>query len=279
MSAKQNDGERIAKVIARAGISSRRKAESMILAGRITLNGAKILVPNINVSPSDKITVDGSPLPIRAETRLWKYYKPTGAVVTASDEKGRTTIFDTLPKELPRVIPVGRLDLNSEGLLLLTNNGELKRRLELPSTGWMRRYRVRAKGIANERSLNKLRQGMELEGERFRPIEISIDRQLGANAWFTVGIREGRNREIRRALEAVGLLVNRLIRISFGPFSLSNLKVGEVSEIKRKIIREQIGGDFESSCWITAADSTAKRRGEGRLRRKSLREKMRKKRN
>ncbi|MDE0110786.1 MAG: pseudouridine synthase [Albidovulum sp.] len=272
---RQIEGERIAKVIARAGISSRRKAESMILEGRITVNGAAIRAPNIDVSPKDKITVDGALLPHRERTRLWRFYKPVGTVVTASDERGRTTIFEILPKELPRVIPIGRLDLNSEGLILLTNNGELKRRLELPSTGLTRRYRVRAKGIANEQSLDKLRRGLVLDGERFRPIEISVDRQLGANAWFTVGIREGRNREIRRALEAVGMLVNRLIRVSFGPFQLADLKVGEIAEIRPKVIRDQLGGKFENDEWISIAESPSKVRTVSRNRRNSISKKSR----
>ena len=277
MNTRKGEGDRIAKVIARAGISSRRKAESIILDGRVSVNGVRINAPNVVVSPKDKIEIDGAPLPKREETRLWKFYKPVGAVVTASDEKGRATIFEILPKDLPRLMPVGRLDLNSEGLLLLTNNGELKRKLELPSTGWMRRYRVRAKGVANERSLDKLRNGLSLDGERFRPIEISVDRQLGANAWFTVGIREGRNREIRRAMEAVGLLVNRLIRTSFGPFSLDKLEAGEISEIKRKVLRDQLGGFLEKDEWSAKAESPGIKRKSGSSRR-SKPKKLRKKR-
>ncbi|MCY4462960.1 MAG: pseudouridine synthase [Albidovulum sp.] len=247
----------------------------MIIQGRVAVNGTKINAPNLNVSPADKITVDGTSLPNRDETRLWKFYKPIGSVVTSSDEKGRTTIFEFLPKDLPRVMPVGRLDLNSEGLLLLTNNGELKRVLELPSTGWTRKYRVRAKGVANDKSLNSLRNGLELDGERFRPIDISLDRQVGMNAWYTVGIREGRNREIRRAMKSIGLLVNRLIRISFGPFSLSNMQAGEISEIRRKIVRDQLGGHFDKDEWNAIPKNSGPRRNTPSIRRNAPKEKIR----
>ncbi|RMD95170.1 MAG: pseudouridine synthase, partial [Alphaproteobacteria bacterium] len=181
------------------------------------------------------------PLPAPEPPRLWLYHKPAGLVTTARDEKGRPTIFDRLPPDLPRVMPVGRLDINSEGLLLLTNDGEIKRRLELPSTGWLRRYRVRVKGTPTEDMLAPLREGLTLEGERFQPMQVTVDRQQGANAWLTVGIREGKKREIRRAMEAVGLTVNRLIRISYGPFQLGQLKPGEVREVRPRVLRDQLG--------------------------------------
>ncbi len=234
--------ERIAKVMARAGVASRRDAERMILEGRVSVNGTKIDSPALDVLTSDKIRVDGKPLDEPQETRLWLYYKPIGLVTSASDEKGRQTVFDALPRDLPRVMTVGRLDLNSEGLLLLTNDGELKRRLELPTTGWLRRYRVRVNGQPNDLTFASLRRGVTIDGEEFAPMEINLDSQQGANAWLTVGIREGRNREIRRAMSHVGLIVNRLIRIGYGPFKLTGLEANEVREVKRKMLRDQLGG-------------------------------------
>jgi len=234
--------ERIAKVMARAGVASRRDAERMILEGRVSVNGTKIDSPALDVLTTDKIRVDGKPLDEPQETRLWLYYKPIGLVTSASDEKGRQTVFDALPRDLPRVMTVGRLDLNSEGLLLLTNDGELKRRLELPTTGWLRRYRVRVNGQPNDLTFASLRRGVTIDGEEFAPMEINLDSQQGANAWLTVGIREGRNREIRRAMSHVGLIVNRLIRIGYGPFKLTGLEANEVREVKRKMLRDQLGG-------------------------------------
>ncbi|SNX67476.1 pseudouridine synthase [Cereibacter ovatus] len=235
------DGERIAKVLSRAGIASRRDAERMIELGRIAVNGRTIDSPALNVTPADRITVDGQPLAPPEPARLWLYYKPEGLVTSASDEKGRDTVFDHLPEGLPRVMPVGRLDLNSEGLLLLTNDGELKRRLELPSTGWLRKYRVRVKGNPTDPDLEPLRKGITLDGENFQPMTVTLDRVQGANAWLTVGLREGRNREIRRAMSAIGLTVNRLIRISYGPFRLNELQPGEVEEIRPRVLRDQLG--------------------------------------
>jgi 23S rRNA pseudouridine2605 synthase len=200
----------------------------------------------LNVLPSDRIFVDGKELRPPEPARLWLYHKPLGLVTTTRDEKGRTTIFDELPPELPRVMSVGRLDLNSEGLLLLTNDGGLKRKLELPSTGWLRKYRVRVNGRPEEKIFEPLRKGIVIEGEKFQPMQISLDRQQGANAWLTVGLREGKNREIRRAMEAVSLSVNRLLRVSYGPFQLGNLKSGEVEEVRRKVLRDQLGLDAES---------------------------------
>jgi 23S rRNA pseudouridine2605 synthase len=234
-------GERIAKVLSRAGIASRREAERLIELGEVKVNGKVITSPALNVTASDKITVRGEPVGQPEPPRLWLYYKPEGLVTSASDEKGRDTVFDHLPEDMPRVMSVGRLDLNSEGLLLLTNDGELKRRLELPSTGWLRKYRVRVKGNPTEPEIEPLRKGITVEGDRFQPMEVKIDRHQGANAWLTVGLREGKNREIRRAMSHIGLTVNRLIRVSYGPFRLNELKPGEVEEIKPRILREQLG--------------------------------------
>lgn len=235
------NSERIAKRLARAGIASRRVAETMIAAGRVAVNGKVIDSPALNVAPSDRISVDGKPLAAPEPPRLWRYYKPVGLVTSDRDEKGRDTVFAHLPGDMPRVVSVGRLDLNSEGLLLLTNDGALKRRLELPSTGWVRKYRVRAKGNPTDAELEPLRRGVTVDGERFQPMGVVIDRQQGANAWLTVSIREGRNREVRRALNLVGLTVNRLIRISYGPFQLGDLAPGAVEEVRAKILREQLG--------------------------------------
>ena len=234
-------GERIAKVLARAGVASRRGAEEMIAAGRVTVNGKVLESPALNVTPADKITVDGQPLKEPEPARLWLYHKPAGLVTTERDEKGRDTVFANLPEHLPRVMSVGRLDLNSEGLLLLTNDGDLKRKLELPSTGWLRRYRVRVNGSPKDEALEPLRMGIEIEGERFQPMQVTLDRQQGANAWLTISLREGKNREIRRAAEAIGLTVNRLIRVSYGPFQLRELKAGEVEEVRQRVLADQMG--------------------------------------
>jgi 23S rRNA pseudouridine2605 synthase len=241
MSENHREGERVAKRIARAGVASRREAERMIEAGRVTVNGKVLTSPAFNVTAADQILVDGKPLAEAEPARLWRYHKPAGLVTTARDEKGRPTVFDKLPPDLPRVMSVGRLDLNSEGLLLLTNDGALKRRLELPSTGWMRKYRVRVHGTPTEAMLAPLIKGITVDGENFQPMRVTIDRQQGANAWLTVGLREGRNREIRRALEAVGLTVNRLIRISYGPFQLGDLAPGAVEEVRAKVLADQLG--------------------------------------
>ncbi len=234
-------GDRIAKVLSRAGVASRREAERMIEAGRVAVNGKTIASPALNVTDADHVTVDGKPVAAPEPARIWLYHKPVGLVTTTRDEKGRETIFDALPQELPRVMSVGRLDLNSEGLLLLTNDGAVKRKLELPSTGWLRRYRVRVNGNPTDDVLRPLRNGVTIDGDAFQPMTIAIDRQQGANAWLTVALREGKNREIRRAMDAVGLTVNRLIRVSYGPFQLGELRPGSVEEVRRKVVREQLG--------------------------------------
>ncbi|WP_116598161.1 pseudouridine synthase [Primorskyibacter marinus] len=234
-------GDRIAKVLSRAGVASRREAERMIELGRVSVNGRKIDSPALNVTDADKIAVDGKPIKAPEPPRLWLYHKPSGLVTSNSDEKGRETIFDHLPEDLPRVMSVGRLDLNSEGLLLLTNDGALKRRMELPSTGWLRRYRVRVNGRPTDETFAPLRKGLVIDGEKFQPMIVSLDRQQGANAWVTVGLREGKNREVRRAMMDLGLAVNRLIRVSYGPFQLGELKIGAVEEIRPKVLRDQLG--------------------------------------
>ena len=244
--ASQGSGsDRIAKVMARAGVASRRDAEKIIEAGRVSVNGKVITSPALNVTGKDKIVVDGKPLGPADPPRVWLYHKPTGLVTTAKDEQGRETVFDALPEDLPRVMSVGRLDLNSEGLLLLTNDGEVKRRLELPETGWVRKYRVRVKGAPTDATLAPLRDGVVVDGEHFQPMQVTLDRQQGANAWLTVGLREGRNREIRRAMENVGLTVNRLIRVSYGPFQLGTLKAGEVEELRPRVLRDQLGLEID----------------------------------
>ena len=234
-------GDRIAKVLSRAGIASRREAERMIEAGRVSVNGRQIDSPALNVTAKDQIKVDGKQVAEPDPPRLWLFHKPTGLVTTTRDEKGRQTIYDVLPDTMPRVMTVGRLDLNSEGLLILTNDGELKRRMELPSTGWLRRYRVRVKGAPDDQMLAPLRKGISIDGERFQPMTVTLDRQQGANAWLTIALREGKNREIRRAMEHVGLEVNRLIRLSYGPFQLGQLKSAEVEELKQRVVRDQLG--------------------------------------
>ena len=239
------EGDRIAKVLSRAGVASRREAERMIAEGRVSVNGKKIDSPALNVTAADRISVDGQPLPEAEAPRMWLYYKPTGLVTSNSDEKGRKTIFDELPEDMPRVMTVGRLDLNSEGLLLLTNDGGIKRKLELPATGWLRRYRVRINGRPKDEDFAPLRKGLVIEGERFQPMTVSLDRQQGANAWLTVGLREGKNREIRRAMEDIGYSVNRLLRVSYGPFQLGDLKPGGVEELRSRVIRDQLGLEAE----------------------------------
>lgn len=244
----EKKGERIAKVIARAGVCSRRDAEKLIAEGKVSVNGKLLTTPAFFVEPSDRVLVNRKPLPQKTETRLWCYHKPKGLLTSNRDPEGRETIFDKLPAGLPRTMTIGRLDMNSEGLLLLTNDGHLARRLELPSTGWTRRYRVRAHGSIEQEALDKLANGVEVDGVKYLGIEAKIDREQGHNVWLTMALREGKNREIRKVLEHLGLTVNRLIRISYGPFQLSQIKVGEVKEIPERIMRDQLGmSDVETA--------------------------------
>ncbi len=235
------EGERIAKVIARAGLGSRRDAEEAIEKGRVEVNGRVIDSPALNVTESDRIFLDGHHLPQRDRTRLWLYHKPKGLVTTEKDPEGRQTVFETLPREMPRVMSVGRLDINTEGLLLLTNDGGLKRVLELPSTGWLRRYRVRAYGTIEQFQLDAIKDGVEIEGIKYGAIEASIERKTGDNVWLIMGIREGKNREIKNIATHLGLTVNRLIRISFGPFQLRDMEQGEIQETSIKLLQDQLG--------------------------------------
>jgi 23S rRNA pseudouridine2605 synthase len=237
-------GERIAKVMARAGLASRREAEAWIAAGRVSVNGAVISSPALDVTRADRIMVDGQPLRARERTRLFRYHKPRGLVTTHSDPEGRPTIFRALPKDLPRLISIGRLDINTEGLLLLTNDGGLARVLELPATGWLRRYRVRALGRVMQPALDRLSAGITVEGVHYGPIEATLDREQGANVWLTIGIREGKNREVRKVLETLGLKVNRLIRVAFGSFELGDLDEGAVEEINTEALKTALGPEI-----------------------------------
>jgi len=234
-------GERVAKAIARAGLCSRREAERWIASGRVAVNGAVLDTPAVAVGTDDVVTVDGRPLPALEPARLWRYHKPVGLVTTHRDPEGRPTVFERLPPEMGRVISVGRLDMASEGLLLLTNDGVLARRLELPATGWTRRYRARVFGIFDDRLAAGLAKGVTIDGERFGPVQVRIDRLQAANSWLTVSLKEGRNREVRRLLEHIGLTVNRLIRVAYGPFQLGVLPPGKVAAVPPKVFREQLG--------------------------------------
>lgn len=233
--------ERISKLLARAGVASRRDVERMIMEGRIRLNGEVLTAPAVNATYADNIEVDGERIRGPERTRLWLYHKPAGLVTTNADPEGRPTVFDNLPEGLPRVMSIGRLDINTEGLLLLTNDGGLARVLELPSTGWLRRYRVRAHGSVDQAKLDQLKDGIAVDGVLYGGIDAILDREQGHNAWITMGLREGKNREIKNVLGAIGLDVNRLIRISYGPFQLGNLPEGQVMEIKGRMLRDQLG--------------------------------------
>jgi 23S rRNA pseudouridine2605 synthase len=267
--------ERIAKIIARAGLCSRREAEAWIAAGRVSVNGERLKTPAFTVSPADRVEVDGKPLPRRERTRLFLYHKPKGLVTTNRDERGRPTIFAALPKELPRLVSIGRLDITSEGLLLLTNDGGLARVLELPQTGWLRRYRVRVNGRVSQPALDRLARGITVDGVEYGPIQATLDREQGSNAWLTMGLREGKNREVRNVLRALGLTVNRLIRISYGPFRLAELAPGAVEEVSTRVLREQLGEkiarlagvDFSAALRQQApAKETAAKAGRGERR-------------
>ena len=237
-------GERIAKRLARAGLCSRRDAERWIAEGRIAVNGTVLDSPAFVVRPGDIVMADGKPIPEPEPARLWRYHKPAGLVTSARDEKGRATVFDKLPDNLPRVVSIGRLDLTTEGLLLLTNDGELARFLEMPTTGWTRRYRVRVFGEVDPVALANLQNGPVIEGVKYGPIEATLDRIQGRNAWLSVALKEGKNREIRRVMESMGLQVNRLIRVSYGPFQLGKLEEGAVEEVPKRVVREQIAPFF-----------------------------------
>jgi 23S rRNA pseudouridine2605 synthase len=234
-------GERVAKLLARAGLCSRRDAERWIAEGRVMLDGKVLTSPAVNVAEPARLRVDGKPLPDAEPARLWRYHKPTGLITTHRDERGRETVFAHLPAELKRVVSVGRLDLNSEGLLLLTNDGGLARTLELPARCWLRRYRVRVHGRPEPERLAALAEGVTIERVSYGPIRAQLERQQGANAWLAVSLAEGRNREVRRVMEHMGLTVNRLIRIAYGPFQLGNLAPGAVAEVPRRVLREQMG--------------------------------------
>ena len=234
-------GERIAKVLARAGLASRRDAEEMVTQGRVSVNGRVINSPALDVTATDVVAVDGNPLPPRERTRLFLYHKPKGLMTTHADPEGRPTVFDNLPEGLPRLISIGRLDFNTEGLLLLTNDGGLARVLELPDTGWLRRYRVRAHGEITQAQLDELKNGVEVDGIKYGPIDATLERDQGANVWLVFAIREGKNREVRNVMAHLGLDVNRLIRISYGPFQLGEIEEGKVEEVKTRVLREQLG--------------------------------------
>jgi 23S rRNA pseudouridine2605 synthase len=250
-------GERISKVISRAGVASRRDVERMIGEGRIMLNGETVTTPVLLVKPSDRIFVDGAPLPVKERTRLFLYHKPPGLVTTEKDPEGRATVFAALPEGLPRVVSVGRLDLNTEGLLLLTNDGGLARLLAHPKTGWLRRYRVRAFGEITQDELDGLKGGIEIDGMHYGPVEAKVDREQGSNMWLTLGLREGKNREVKRILEHLGLKVNRLIRLSFGPFQLGELEQGAVEEVRTRTLKDQLGPELAREAKVDFSEETA----------------------
>jgi len=263
----KKSGERIAKVVSRAGLASRRDAEEWITQGRVTVNGRVINSPALDVTANDVITVDGKPLPPRERTRLFMFHKPRGLMTTHADPEGRPTVFDNLPEGLPRLISIGRLDFNTEGLLLLTNDGGLARALELPDTGWLRRYRVRAHGEVTQAQLDELKKGVEVDGVKYGSIDATLERDQGANVWLVFAIREGKNREVRNVMAHLGLEVNRLIRVSYGPFQLAELAEGAVEEVKTRVLREQLGekiatlagADFNRPMPEEAADDTGPR--------------------
>jgi 23S rRNA pseudouridine2605 synthase len=255
----KKSGERIAKVVSRAGLASRRDAEEWITQGRVTVNGRVINSPALDVTANDVISVDGKPLPPRERTRLFMFHKPRGLMTTHADPEGRPTVFDNLPDGLPRLISIGRLDFNTEGLLLLTNDGGLARALELPDTGWLRRYRVRAHGEVTQGQLDELKKGVEVDGVKYGSIDATLERDQGANVWLVFAIREGKNREVRNVMAHLGLEVNRLIRVSYGPFQLGELAEGQVEEVKTRVLREQLG---EKIATLAGADFNRPMPGE-----------------
>ena len=253
---------RIARAMARSGLCSRREAERWIDEGRVSVNGKRLTSPAVEVGPKDLIKVDGVPMPTAEPVQLWRYHKPKGLVTTNSDPQGRTTVFESLPEDMPRVVSVGRLDFNTEGLLLLTNDGALSRHLELPSTGWLRRYRVRAWGDITQADLDRLKDGITVEGVRYGPIEATLDTIQASNVWLTIGLREGKNREVRKVLAHLGLEVNRLIRISYGPFQLAELKPGAVDSVRRRVLADQLGQRLAREIGLAdAGEAEAGRRG------------------
>jgi 23S rRNA pseudouridine2605 synthase len=276
---REGDGNRIAKMMARAGLCSRREAEDWIAAGRVAVNGGTISSPAMNVTERDRVTVDGRPLPRRERTRLFLYHKPAGLVTTNADPEGRATLFDALPKSLPRLMSVGRLDIGTEGLLLLTNDGGLARELERPDTGWVRRYRVRAHGHVSQDDLDRLRDGVTVDGIHYGPIEARLEHDQGANVWLSFAIREGKNREVRNVLAHLGLMVNRLIRVEFGPFSLGTLPEGGIEEVETGNLRAQLGARIaaRAGCDFTgpAATFSGSSREERREQRHVIRERLR----
>jgi 23S rRNA pseudouridine2605 synthase len=260
---KSDKAERIAKVIARAGLCSRREAERWIAEGRVILDGKILDTPAVTVTAANQIIVDGEPLPGAEKQKVWRYHKPAGLLTTHNDPEGRPNLFDSLPPEMPRVISIGRLDLSSEGLLLLTNDGDLARELELPASGWLRRYRVRVHGRPDEKTLNSLANGVTVDGIRYKSIQAELDRQQGANAWLTVSLIEGKNREIRRVMEHLGWTVSRLIRTSYGPFQLGSLEKGEVEEVRGKVLKDQLGG-VDRSGFAVKSEKQARRPADKR---------------
>lgn len=255
---------RVAKAIAHAGLCSRRDAERLIEDGRVAVNGTVLTTPAVVVGPKDQVTVDGKALPARQAPRLWRYHKPKGLVTTHRDAEGRRTVFEALPPELPRVISVGRLDINTEGLLLLTTDGALARHLELPATGWLRRYRVRAHKASHsdftDAMLDEIRAGVTLDGIAYGPVEAAIERQQGGNLWLTLGIREGKNREVKRLLSHLGLQVNRLIRVSFGPFQLGDLEPGACKEVGAKALASHLGPKLAQELGVRLPTKQGQRR-------------------
>lgn len=254
---------RIAKAIARAGLCSRREAERWIADGRVNVNGKRLTTPAFEVNPGDTVLVDGKALPSAEPARLWRYHKRKGLVTTHADPQDRPTVFDAMPPELPRVISIGRLDFNTEGLLLLTNDGELARYLELPSTGWTRRYRVRAKGRADQSALDGLKNGIEIEGVRYGPVEASVDQVQGANTWLTVSLQEGKNREVRKIMTSLGLEVNRLIRVAYGPFQLLDLGPGSAEAVPRRVLAEALGKEMSRKLGLAESPDDRKARQQG----------------